>query len=63
MKRLRIEGLSGKENWRTGTRDESQVGQVYFYLLAVQLSNIKSGRVPHQLLGVYVEGDEVYIYI
>ena len=61
-KRLKLEKLSGGESWRTGLREESQVGQVFFYLLAVQLGNIKARRQPQQILGVHVEGDEVYIY-
>ena len=39
--KLKIEDLKGEDNWRTGRgRNGSQVGQVLFYLLAVQLKCI-----------------------
>ena len=60
---MKIEDLKGEDNWRTGRgRNESQVGQVLFYLLAVQLKCIKEDKPPRQLLGVHIEGDEVYKY-
>ena len=59
-KRLRIEELKGGDSWRTGTSEETQVGQVLFYLLAVQLENIKKKRRPRPLLGLYIEGNEVH---
>ena len=59
-KRLRIEELKRGDSWRTGTSEESQVGQVLFYLLAVQLENIKKKRHPRPLLGLYIEGNEVH---
>ena len=58
---MKIEDLKGEDNWRTGRgRNGSQVGQVLFYLLAVQLKCIKEDTPPRQLLGVHIEGDEVY---
>ena len=62
-KRVRIDELRKGDSWRSGGRDESQVGQMFFYLLAVQLNNIKKKRHPHPVLGLFIEGNEVRINI
>ena len=42
---------------------DSQVGQVLFYLVAVLLKNIKKRNYRYPVLGLFMEGDEVYIII
>ena len=59
-KRLQVEELKKGESWRTGLCD-SQVGQVFFYLVAAQLLHIKNQRRPHVILGLFCEGEDVYI--
>ena len=41
-KRLRMNTLQKGESWRTGLCPDSQGGQVYFYLTAVQLTEEKA---------------------
>ena len=43
-------------SWREPEEGDSQVGQLYFYLLSVQLKALQEpGTLPHPLLGVYME--------
>ena len=39
---------------------ESQVSQVFFYLLAVQLRALQTKQSLRPLLGLQIEGDEVH---
>ena len=59
-KRLRIDELKKGDSWRTGMCAESQVSQVFFYLLAVQLRALHKKQYLRPLLGLHVEGDEVH---
>ena len=58
---MRIDELRKGDSWRSGGRDELQVGQMFFYLLAVQLNNMKKKRHPCPVLGLFIEGNEVRI--
>ena len=62
-KRLWLEQLKG-ESWNTGqcSSDDSQVGQVFFYVVAVQLLRIKRHRCPRPILGILVRGKRYKLY-
>ena len=61
-KRLRIDELKKGDSWRTGMCAESQVGHVFFYLLAVQLRALQKKQYLCPLLGLHIEVHTIDIF-
>ena len=50
------------ESWREAPRGETQIGQMYFYLMSVVLEAAKTNPQPQPLLGIFMEGELVRYY-
>ena len=58
-KRRRLDLIRQTGSWRDRGGEESRIGQLYFYLMAVILGQMKKRLPLHRILGVFVEENRV----
>ena len=51
--------LGKMDSWREPPTGDTQVAQLYFYLLCVLLQSCKESAQPQPLLGMFIEGEIV----